>query len=165
MVIANLYEDMAAACARTITCASEMQELTMAKLTVSKQLTLEAAKAMGAAAEAVAVRNGLTIAVAIVDAGGHPLYLARMEGGLLASYRGALKKAETAVMFGRPTKRMEEVVASGRPHVLAFENVLPMEGGLPIAVDGTIIGGIGVGGTTSGPDATRCAEAGLATLP
>jgi uncharacterized protein GlcG (DUF336 family) len=140
------------------------REASMAKLIAAKHLTLEAAKAMGAAAEAEAVSTGLTIAVAIVDAGGHPLYLARMEQSLLASYRGALKKAETTVMFGRPTKRMEEVVASGRPHVLAFENVLPMEGGLPIIVDGTIVGGIGVGGTTSGPDATRCAEAGLAVL-
>jgi uncharacterized protein GlcG (DUF336 family) len=59
---------------------------------------------------------------------------------------------------------MEDVVAAGRPHVLAFENVLPVEGGLPIAVDGTIVGGIGIGGTTSGPDATQCAEAGLAAL-
>jgi len=136
----------------------------MAMLNDAKQLTLEAAKAMGAAAEAEAVKNGWTIAVAIVDAGGHPLYLARMERALLASYRGALKKAGTALMWGRPTKRLEDDVAGGRPHVLAFENVLPVEGGLPILVDGTIIGGIGVGGTTSGPDATRCAEAGIAVL-
>jgi glc operon protein GlcG len=136
----------------------------MAHLLALKQLTLAGAKVIGAAAEAEAVKNGWCISVAVVDAGGHPLYLARMDGALLASYRGALMKASTALQFGRPTKRLEEDVARGRIHVLAFDGALPVDGGIPIEIEGQTIGGIGVGGTKSGREATQCAEAGLAVL-
>jgi glc operon protein GlcG len=136
----------------------------MAHFASAKRITLEGAKAIGAAAEAEAVKNGWTICVAVVDAGGHPLYLARMDGALLASYRGALQKAVTALQFGRPTQRLDDAVAGGRPHVLGFSEVLPVVGGLPIEVDGQVIGGIGIGGTTTGPAATQCAEAGMAAL-
>lgn len=136
----------------------------MAHLLAAKQLTLEGAKAIGNAAEGAATRNGWQIAVAVVDAGGHPLYLARMERSILASYRGAMMKAATAVQFGRPTKRLEEAVASGRLHYFAFEGALPVDGGIPIEIDGQIVGGIGIGGTTSAGQATECAEAGLAAF-
>jgi uncharacterized protein GlcG (DUF336 family) len=136
----------------------------MSNLTEAKQLTLAGARAMGLAAEAEAIKNGWSIAVAIVDAGGHPLYLARMERALLASYRGALKKASTAVMFGRTTKRMEDDVARGRLHFFAFEDVLPVEGGVPLVVDGQTVGGLGIGGTTSSANTVRCVEAALAAF-
>ena len=136
----------------------------MAHFASTRHLTLEGAKAMGTAAEAEATKNGWTIAVAVVDAGGHPLYLARMDGAVLASYRGALQKATTSLQFRRPTKRMDDDVAGGRPHVLGFSEVLPVEGGMPIEIDGQTIGAIGIGGTTSGPSATQCANAGLAAL-
>lgn len=136
----------------------------MAHFATTSQLTLEGAKAIGAAAEAMAVKNGWTICVAVVDAGGHPLYLARMDGALLASYRGALQKATTSLQFGRSTQRLDDDVAGGRPHVLGFSEVLPVVGGIPIEMNGQVIGGIGIGGTTTGPAATLCAEAGLAAL-
>lgn len=127
-------------------------------------LTLAGAKAIGAAAEAVALAEGWTIAVAVCDAGANLLYFARMESAILASQQGAINKATTAVQFGRTTKVMGEAVARGRLHYFAFPRTLPVEGGIPIEVDGTIVGGIGIGGTTADGAAERCAEAGLKAL-
>jgi glc operon protein GlcG len=127
-------------------------------------LTLEAAKAIGNAAEVEAAANGWNIAVAIVDTGANLLYFARSEEASLASLRGAVYKATTAVTFTRTTKEMGDAVAQGRLHYFAFPKTLPVEGGIPIVVDGTIIGGVGIGGTTTDGSADRCASAGLRAL-
>jgi glc operon protein GlcG len=136
----------------------------MLRRSAAMVLTLDGAKAIGAAAEAVALAEGWTIAVAVVDAGANLLYFARMEAAILASQQGAINKATTAVRFGRTTQVIAEAVARGRLHYFAFPNVLPVEGGIPIVVDGAIVGGIGIGGTTVEGAATKCAEAGLAAL-
>ena len=135
----------------------------MTKLSDTKQLTLEGARAMGEAAITEAVRNGWGVAVAVVDAGGHPLYLARMENSPVASYRGASSKAWTAATFARPTRLLDEGVASGRTQLLAFGEALPIQGGLPVQLDGATIGGIGVGGATASED-EQCAQAGIDAL-
>lgn len=135
----------------------------MAKLANTKSLTLEGAKAMGAAAEAEALKNGWKVAIAIADAGGNPLYLARMDGAPVASFKGATSKAWTAATFGRPTKMLDDAVAGGRSQMLAFPDMLPIEGGLPIMAEGQVIGGIGVGGATAAQDA-QCAQAGIDAL-
>ena len=135
----------------------------MAKLIDTKQLTLEGAKAMGEAAIAEAEKNGWGVAVAVVDAGGNPLYLARMEGAPVASYRGASSKAWTAATFARPTKMLDDGIASGRTQVLAFADALPIQGGLPVKVGDATIGGIGVGGATAAED-EQCAQAGIDVL-
>ncbi len=129
-----------------------------------RQLSLEGAKIIANAAEAEAIANGWNVSIAVVDAGCHPIYIARMPQAILASFDGALNKARTSVLFGRPTKRLEDAVAAGRLHYMTFRDVLPVDGGLPILVDGVIIGGIGVGGTPTGAEGTRCAEAGIAAL-
>jgi uncharacterized protein GlcG (DUF336 family) len=68
------------------------------------------------------------------------------------------------VQFGRPTKALEEAVQRGKLHYFAFDNVLPVAGGLPILIDGEMVGAVGVGGTPTGSEGTQCAEAGIAAL-
>jgi len=127
-------------------------------------LTLEAAKTIGNGAEAEAAAQGWQIAVAIVDAGANLLYFARSEEAPLASVRGAIYKAETALTFNRTTKEMGEAVARGRLHYFAFPHALPVEGGIPIVADGTIVGAIGIGGTVSDGAAELLLAAGLRAL-
>lgn len=137
----------------------------MAKLTLltKKVLTLEAARVIAAAAEAEARRNDWTMVICIVDDGAHPIYLARMDGTQIASVVVAQDKAASAVRFKRPTKVLEDAVAGGRIVVMKLAGATPVEGGLPIVVEGEVIGGIGVSGGTS-PQDGQVAAAGLAML-
>lgn len=128
-----------------------------------RTLTLEAARKIAVAAEAEARRNNWNVVIAIVDEGGHPVYLARMDGVQLASVEVALRKARAAALYRRPTKAFEDQLAGGRQAVLALPGAVPFEGGLPIAVEGEVIGGIGVSGVTGQQDA-QIARAGLEAL-
>ena len=102
--------------------------------------------------------------IAIVDEGGHLIYLQRMDETQIASVEIAPKKARTAAMFKRPSKVFEDRAnAAGGMNVLALPGVLPSEGGLPIAVDGKVIGGIGVSGVLSSQDGL-VAKAGLEAM-
>jgi glc operon protein GlcG len=134
-----------------------------AQLADAKVLTLEAAKRMMDAAEAEAARNGWNVAIAIVDAGGELVMLHRRDGTQLASIEIARGKARTAVYFKRPTKALEDAVAGGRTVLVALDDITPLEGGIPIEVDGQIIGAIGVSGVMSTQDAV-VAQAGLSAL-
>lgn len=132
-------------------------------LLTKKVLTLDAAKQIAAAAHEEARKNHWTMAICIVDDGAHLLYLERMDGTQIASVIVAQDKAATAVRFKRPTKALEEAVAGGRFVVMKLAGATPIEGGLPIVVDGEVIGGIGVSGATS-PQDGQVAAAGLAVL-
>ncbi|HYO84479.1 MAG TPA: heme-binding protein [Bryobacteraceae bacterium] len=134
-----------------------------AELATRKALTLSAAKQIAAAAEAEARKNNWNVVICVVDEGGHLLYLQRMDETQLASIDIAQGKARTSLMYKRPTKAMEDAVAGGRTVMLRLPGALPVEGGLPITVDGRIIGGIGVSGVQSVQDA-QIARAGLAVL-
>ena len=123
-----------------------------AQLMDKKALTLEAAKKLVAAAEAEAVKNKWNVVIAIVDDGGHLIYLQRMDGAQTGSVDVAIKKAQTAMAFKRPTKVFEDAVGGGRQVILALPGALPLEGGLPIAVGTQIIGAIGVSGAKSTED-------------
>jgi uncharacterized protein GlcG (DUF336 family) len=125
-------------------------------------LTLEAAKTIANGAEAAT--HGWQIAVAIVDAGANLLYFARSEEASLASVRGAIYKAETALTFNRTTKEMGDAVARGHLHYFAFPHALPVEGGIPIEADGAIIGAIGIGGSVTDGSADLLLAAGLRAL-
>ena len=93
------------------------------------------------------------------------LELLRADGfWLIDAVEMPINKATTAVQFGRPTLALEEAVQRGKLHYFAFDNVLPVQGGLPITIDGEIVGAIGVGGTPTGAEATQCAEVGIAAL-
>jgi glc operon protein GlcG len=135
----------------------------MAQLSTKKVLTLEAAKQIAAAAQAEARKNNWTMVIAIVDDGGHLIYLERMDGTQVASVTVAQEKAACAILFKRPTKALEEAVAGGRIVVMKLAGSVPVEGGLPIVVDGQFIGAIGVSGATS-PQDGQVAAAGLAAL-
>ena len=132
-------------------------------LATKKVLTLDAAKQIAAAAHEEARKNHWTMAICIVDDGAHLLYLERMDGTQIASVIVAQDKAATAVRFKRPTKALEDAVAGGRLVVMKLAGATPIEGGLPIVVEGEVIGGIGVSGAT-GPQDGQVAAAGLAVL-
>lgn len=124
----------------------------------------EAARVM-AAAQAEAVRNDWPMVIAIVGSGGHLVMLHALDDAQHGSVAVAQAKAETAVNFRRPSKLFEEAVEAGGLglRVLAMSNLLPLDGGLPLIVDGCVIGAIGVSGMQSTQDA-QVAAAGAAAL-
>jgi glc operon protein GlcG len=127
-------------------------------------ITLEAAKKAMAAAEAEATKNNWPVAIAILDSTGHPVMLHKMDNVQYASIKIAEGKAQTAVDFRRPSKALEDVLGGGGAglRVLTFGNIL-VQGGVPIVVDGKIVGSIGVSGVTSQQD-EQVASAGAAAL-
>ena len=126
-------------------------------------LTLEDAKLIAAAAEVEAHTNNWSVAIAVVDDGGHLLYLQRSHDTQFGSVETAIMKANAAVAFQRPTKTSEDAVLSGRLIHLALPGVIPAEGGIPVLRDGVVIGGIGVSGVRSFQDG-QIAQAGVAAF-
>ena len=123
-------------------------------------LTLDDAKKITAAAEVEARRNDWPVVIAIVDDGGHLLHLMRLDNTQFGSVEVAIQKARAAIAFRRPTKVWEEHVAEGRMRYLGLPGTLPIEGGLPITMNGQFIGAVGVSGVRSNQDA-QIAQAGL----
>jgi uncharacterized protein GlcG (DUF336 family) len=115
-------------------------------------VTLDQAKKLAAGAVAEANRNNWKVAIAIVDTHGFLKYYEMMDDTQTASATISVEKARTAAMFRRPTKMMEDMITNGRTAVLGLKGSLPVEGGLPIIVDGKVIGGIGISGLTSPQD-------------
>ena len=134
-----------------------------AQLADKKALTLEAAKKLAAAAEAEANKNKWNVVIAVVDDGGHLLYLQRADGTQTGSIDVAIKKAQTAMSFKRPTKVFEDAIAGGRNAILGLQGALPLEGGVPVTVGGQVIGAIGVSGVTAQQDG-QIAKAGADSL-
>ena len=126
-------------------------------------LTLEDAKRVAAAAEAEARANEWKVVIAVVDDGGHLLYLQRSHDTQFGSVETAIAKAHAAVAFQRPTKASEDAVLSGRLIHLALPGVIPAEGGIPLLSDDVIIGGIGISGVRSFQDG-QIAQAGANAL-
>ena len=131
------------------------------QLATKKALTLELAKRIAAAAEGEARTNNWTVVVAVVDDGANLIFLERMDNTQIGSIEVAIQKARTAISFKRPTKVFEEMIAGGRTAALGLPGVVPIEGGLPLLVDGQVIGAIGVSGATSQQDGV-VAKAGAA---
>lgn len=121
------------------------------------------ARAVAAAAVAEAKKNGWTVVVAIVDTGGHLVYLERLDQTQVGSVEVAIQKATSANAFKRPTKAFEDALAGGRQTSLRLPGAMPVEGGLPLVLDNRIVGAIGVSGVTSAQDG-QIAAAGLAAL-
>jgi len=135
-----------------------------AQLTDKKALTLAVAKQMAAAAAAEAQKNNWNVVIAIVDDGGHLVYLERLDETQIGSIEVALQKAKSAASFKRPTKVLEDVLAGGRMAILTLPGAMPIEGGVPIALDGKVLGAIGVSGVTAQQDG-QIAKAGVDALP
>ena len=126
-------------------------------------LTLEAAKRITAAAQAEAKSNDWRVVIAVVDDGGHLLYLERSHDTQFGSVETAIQKAHAAVAFQRPTKVSEDAVLSGRLIHLALPGVIPAEGGVPLQINGVVVGGLGISGVRSSQDG-QVAAAGVAAL-
>ena len=134
------------------------------QLPTRRTLTLDAARGVAAAAEAEARRNKWAVSIAIVDDAGHLLVFHRMDGSKLVAIDIAMRKARTAVYFQGPTKGLEEEVTSGgRTALLPIDGFMPLEGGIPLLVDGEMVGAIGVSGMSGTQDA-QCAQAGVKAL-
>jgi glc operon protein GlcG len=124
----------------------------MAQLTTKKSLTLAAAKEIGAAAEAEARKNNFTNCIAIFDDGANLIFLVTMDGTQTGSINVAQQKGLAALRFKRSTKLFQDMVTGDRPHMAFLPGAVPVEGGLPLIVDGQVIGAIGVSGMPSDKD-------------
>ena len=112
-------------------------------------LTLSGARLVAAAAEAEAQRLHTTGAVAVVDDGGNLLYLLRIDNTFPAGSYVAIDKARTAATFRMPTRNLEDAVKNGRTSLVAVSEMTPLAGGVPIVVDGHIVGAVGVSGAAN----------------
>lgn len=127
-------------------------------------LTLEDVKKIAAAAEAEALANKWAVAFSIVDDGGHPLWFQRLDGAAPLSAVIAPSKARTAALGRRESRIYEEMINNGRVSFLSAPGVDGMlEGGVPIIVDGHVVGAVGVSGVKANEDA-QVAKAGIAAL-
>jgi glc operon protein GlcG len=139
-------------------------QLATAQLGEKKVLTLAAAQKMIAAAQAEAERNHLAGVIAVVDDGGWPILLLRMDNAAyVASVELAPAKARTAALFKKPSQALEDAINHGRIAAVTAHGFTEMQGGLPIVVDGQVIGGIGASFDTPEHD-VQIAKAGLAAL-
>jgi glc operon protein GlcG len=111
-------------------------------------LTLGLAKRLVAAAEDEAKKRGATVVIAVVDDGGQLILLERLDDTQVASVEVAIGKARTAAIFRRPSKVFEDQVKDGRVAALALPGATPLQGGIPIAVEGKVIGAIGASGNS-----------------
>ena len=125
---------------------------TQAQVVEKKALTLAAAKTIAAAAESEAKARGARVVIAVVDEGGYLLLLERLDDTQVASVEVGIGKARTAAIFRRPSKVFEDQVREGRVAALGLPGATPLQGGVPIWVDGKVIGAIGVSGETPAED-------------
>jgi uncharacterized protein GlcG (DUF336 family) len=133
-------------------------------LPTKRSLTLEAARLMAAAAEATAAKNGWKVVIAVADDGGHALLVHRLDGTQSSSVPTAMGKARSAVAYKRPTRILEEMINQGRFSFLsAGGDPVALQGGLPIEIEGQLVGGIGVSGVKASDDEI-VAQAGIDAL-
>jgi uncharacterized protein GlcG (DUF336 family)/quercetin dioxygenase-like cupin family protein len=130
-----------------------------------RSITLDGARTVISAAKEYARKNNAPGGViAVVDEGGNLVALERLDGTFSAGANISVGKAKTAVMFKRPTKFFEDVIKNGRTAMVALPDFTPLQGGVPIMIDGQLIGGVGVSGAASAPQDEELAMAGAAAL-
>ena len=132
---------------------------------IGPPVSVEAAKKAAAAALAEARKNNWLMAVAVVDPNGTLVYYEKMDNTQLGSADVCIDKARSAALFKRPTKALQDAVASGGAglRVFALRGAVPVEGGVPLEVGGKLIGAIGLSGGQSNEDG-QCATAGANAL-
>ncbi len=128
-------------------------------------ITLDQAKRVMAAAELEAAENTWQVAITILDSGGNLVMFHKIDNAQLSATTVSEGKARTALEFKRPSKDLDDAIARGGAgnRLLALKNITPIEGGLPIMLDGKIIGAIGVSGAISAQD-SQVAKAGIGAL-
>ncbi|MFI5318692.1 MAG: heme-binding protein [Myxococcota bacterium] len=123
------------------------------------EMTLALAKKLGAAAEAEAARLGAPGgAFAVVDDGGHLVYLVRLDGTFPAAATVSTEKARTAAVFRMPTANLENAIKNGRNALLGVAVMTPLQGGVPVTIGGRVVGAIGVSGSSSAQEDTDIAN-------
>ena len=135
-----------------------------AQVMQKKTLNLEGARRVIAAAQAEAHKNNATGVVAVVDDGGNLIALERLDGTFAAGANISIGKARTAVLFKKPTKFFEDVIKNGRTAMISVKDFTPLQGGIPIFVDGQVVGGVGVSGASSAQQDEELALAGAASI-
>jgi glc operon protein GlcG len=132
-----------------------------AQVVEKKALTLEGARQIIATAigEARRLRAPGGV-IAVVDDGGNLIALERLDGTFAAGANISIGKARTAVLFKRPTKAFEDIIRNGRTPMVALNDFTPLQGGIPIVVDGQVVGGVGVSGASSAQEDEELALAG-----
>jgi uncharacterized protein GlcG (DUF336 family) len=125
-------------------------------------ITLEQAKKAVEAAEAEAQRNNWAVVIAVIDSGGNQVILHRLDNAQLAAIEASVAKAQTALSFKLPSKTLEDAVTAGGPglRLVGVKGIFAVEGGIPILIDGKIVGAIGVSGGLSGQN-SQVARAGI----
>jgi len=123
-----------------------------AQLPTKQVLTLDTAKKIAAVAEAEARKRGATVVIAVVDDGGYLLVLERLDDAQVASVDVGIAKAKTAAIFRRPSGVFEDQVKNGRIAALALPGAVALKGGVPIIIEGKVIGAVGVSGNSPQED-------------
>ena len=156
----------ALACAVALSAGSALaQQPPTATLPYGPPITLDQAKRAMAAAELEAAKNSLQVAITILDSGGNWVMFHRFDNTQLSATYVSEGKARTALEFKRPSKALDDAIAAGGAgmRLLALKAITPIEGGIPMIVDGKIIGAIGVSGSLSSQD-SQVAKAGADAL-
>lgn len=118
-----------------------------------KVLTLEAARLAAAECEKVALASGWRVVIAVVDDGSHTVLLHRLDGAQWSSIDTAVGKARAAVAWKRPTRLLEESINGGRTAFLSIsQGMALLQGGVPVEIDGQVLGAIGVSGVKAADD-------------
>jgi glc operon protein GlcG len=162
----QMFRFFALACALALTAGSALaQAPSAATLPYGPPITLDQAKRAMAAAELEAAKNSWQVAITILDSGGNMIMFHRLDNAQLSATTVSEGKARTALEFKRPSKALDDAIAGGGAgmRLLALKNITPIEGGLPVVVDGKIVGAIGVSGSLSSQDA-QIAKAGVDAL-
>src|SRR6202142_2082894 len=153
-----MFRMLALACALALSAGSALAQApaapSAATLPYGPPITLDQAKRAMAAAELEAAKNFWQVAITILDSGGNLVMFHKVDNTQLASIGASEGKARTAVTFKRPSKALDDAIAAGGAglRLLAVKDITPLEGGLPIMIDGKIIGAIGVSGALSSQD-------------
>jgi uncharacterized protein GlcG (DUF336 family) len=165
----QMFRMLALACAFALSAGSAIaqtpQAPSAATLPYGPPITLDQAKRAMAAAELEAAKNSWQVAITILDSGGNMIMFHRVDNAQLSATTVSEGKARTALEFKRPSKALDDAIAAGGAgmRLLALKNITPIEGGLPVVVDGRIIGAIGVSGSLSSQD-DQVAKAGADAL-
>jgi glc operon protein GlcG len=145
----------------SIAAAAEVSAQTAEK----RSITLDGARSVIAAAKSYAAKNNAPGGViAVVDDGGNLVALERLDGTFTAGANISIGKARTAAMFKKPTKFFEDIIKNGRTSMVALPDFTPLQGGVPIVVDGQMVGAVGVSGAASAAQDEELAIAGAAAL-
>jgi glc operon protein GlcG len=124
----------------------------MGNIKTRRALTLAGADLIARTAEVEASKRGARVVIAVVDDGGKPIVLRRLDHTQVASVDVAIDKARTAAIFRRPSREIEDQVREGRFGALQLHDAVALQGGIPLAIDGHFVGAIGVSGETPAED-------------